>query len=199
MTDLFSDQKVLSDKYAQDTVNSILRVRDMYLWVVKFPYLKDSDFVKEDCRRYKVSRPTAYADLNLIKALVPDMSKTTKDFARWRFSEMILDTFEIARFKKDVKTMEKAAGTYAKYMGIDREEEIKLPLDKIIPPPLIPTEDPSVLGFEPIPDRRNYINRLIEKYSRDMPELKDIREEEAEVRGFLDISPDSDDVANDNL
>lgn len=182
MTDLFAEYADLQKKYSKDTVNSILRVRDMYLWVVKFPYLKDSDFAREDMKRYNVSRPTAYADLNLIKSLLPEISKSKKDFDRWRFTQMILDTYEIARIKKDVRTMERAAATYAKYTGLDKEEEEKLPLDKIIPQNFIPWHDPSIIGFKQMP--REQIKAIEDKYLKQLPELADVEYEDADVEAY---------------
>lgn len=181
MQDLFTDESELRDKYSQDTCLSILRIRDMYLWMVARPSSKDAAFVKEDCIRYKITRPTAYADLNIVKVLVSNISKSSKEFSIWRFTEMILETYNIAKFKKDVRTMERAAATFAKYCGLDKEEEEKLPLDKIIPQPFIPVDDPSVLGFKPIPNLRERVRELTEKYSQIVPDIIDIEAEEADI------------------
>lgn len=182
LKDLFAEIDDLKIKYPDDTVKAILRVRDMYAFMVKYPSKKDADFIKEDCARYKISRPTAYADLNLIKALLPDLSKTSREFAEWRFSEMILETYEIAKFKKNVRTMERAAATYAKYMHLDREQEQEISFENTGIQPFVPTDDPSVLGFKPIPDRRKRIEMLIKKYSADVPDLADVDYEEVDVR-----------------
>lgn len=179
--DLFLSAEELNGKYSPDTVSSILRVRDMYLWILKFPHAKDAEFVKEEVGRYRVSRPTAYADLNLIKALLPDLSKSSKEFQVWQFTQMVLETYRIALAKKDVRTMERAAATFARYLGLDKEKEEKLPLDKIIVQPIVPTDDPSVLGFKPIPNRRQLIESIIKKYSADVPDIMDIGYEEADV------------------
>lgn len=179
--DLFSDSKELKDKYDPCTVDSILRIRDMYLWFIKSPSTKDAEFVKEDVGRYKVSRPTAYADLNIIKTILPNLSKANDEFNTWRFTQMVLETYNIAKSKKDVRTMERAVATFAKYMRLDKEIEEKLPLDKIIPQPFVPTEDPSGLGFKPIPNFREVRDRLLKKYMAEIPEVGDVEFEEIDI------------------
>lgn len=178
---MFSPVDELEAKYTADTVASVLRIRDMYLWLIKFPSTKDADFVKEDCNRYKVSRPTAYADLSLLKAILPNIAKSTKEFNAWRFMEMILETYNLAKFKKDVRTMERAAATLAKYAGLDKDEPVTIPVGDILVQPFIPSDDPSVLGFKPIPNLRQRVKELMEKYSRDVPEIIDIEAEEADL------------------
>lgn len=182
LKDLFTDASELSEKYGEDTVKAVLRIRDMYLWLLKSPSAKDSEFVKECVGRYKVTRPTAYSDLNVIKTLLPKLSRAAKDFDRWRFTEMILETYNIAKFKKDVRTMERAAATLAKYLNLDKVEEERIPLDKIVVQPFIPDNDPRIIGFEPIPNLREHIRKLEKKYAAEVPELVDVDYEEADIR-----------------
>lgn len=189
LSDLFTDISQLREKYPEDTVLSVLRLRDMYLWLNARPSSRDADFIKEEVTRYHVSRPTAYSDLNILKTLLPGLSKKTKDFHMWQFLEMIRETYNIARAKKDVRTMERAAASFAKYTGLDKEEEQHLPLDQIIVQPFIPVDDPSVLGITPIPNRREYVRQIIQKYSRDVPDIMDI---EAEEHDLLPDIPDPD-------
>lgn len=184
--DLFSDVSELKEKYAPDSVAAVLRIRDMYLWLIKSPSAKDAEFVREDVNRYKVSRPTAYSDLNVIKSLVPNLSKASVAFDRWRFTEMILETYNIAKMKKDVRTMERAAASLAKYLNLDKPEDQKLPFDQIPVQHFTPSDDPSVLGFERIPNLRERVKELIAKYSQEVPELKDIDYEEADL--IIDIN-----------
>ena len=182
LQDLFTDLQELKDKYCGETVDSILRIRDMYLWLIQKPSSKDSEFVKEDVNRYKISRPTAYSDLNVIKGIVPKLSKAAKDFDRWRFTEMALETYNIAKMKKDVRTMERATATLAKYLNLDKIEDEKIPLDKIIVQPFVPDNDPRIIGFEPIPNLRERIKELEKKYGAEVPELSDVDFEEADIR-----------------
>lgn len=179
--DLFSDIEVLKAKYAPDTVNKIVRVRDMYLTYLKTPSMTDAAIVKTFTARFKVTRPTAYSDLACVKAMLPMLGQEAREFHKWRAKEMLLETYKIALAKMDVRTMERVAASYAKVFDVARPEEETIPIDKIIPQPWIPTDDPSVIGIEPMPDREKKIKKLLEELSAKTPDIIDVDFEPADL------------------
>ena len=90
--DLFANEGKLREEYPEVVVVRVLRIRDMYLWTVANPEAKDRQFVEELLNRYDVSRVMAYKDLGIVKSLLPSISAASRDFHRWRFNEMILET-----------------------------------------------------------------------------------------------------------
>lgn len=184
---LFADAKDFRDQVCSADFEKIIRCRAMYMWMVEQPSSKDAEFVQETCARFQVSRPTAYSDLAVIKTLLPELSKTADKFHRWRFIEMILETYAIAKTKGDTRTMEKAAADYARYNRIDVERE-EIDLAAIAPQPFVPTMDPRVLGIEPMPDLKERKRALIEKYSREVADIQDIGFEEIDLADITDIS-----------
>lgn len=179
--DLFSDIAELEAKYPGDIVKKILRVRDMYLTMLKTPSMTDSAVVKTFTARYKVSRPTAYSDLAVVKALLPMLGKEARDFNKWRSSEMLLETYRMAHAKMDVRTMERVASTYARVHDVARVDEEKIPIDQITKQPWVPTSDPSVIGLTPLPDRDKKIKALLEELRVKDPDIIDISFEEADI------------------
>lgn len=177
---LFADVKDFEDKVSEADREKILRCRAMYLWFLEQPHAKDSQFVSEVCNRFRVSRPTAYSDLSVIKAMMPELSKTARDFHRWRFNQMILDTYNAAKIKGDTRIMEKAAADYAKYNDCDNFNE-EIDLSDITPQPFVPTMDPRVLGIEPIPDLAERKKKLLEKYMRESVDIADIDFEDIDL------------------
>ena len=141
--DLFTARNELEEKYAITQVDHVIRLRDMVTWCIANPDAKDRQFVDEIMQRYGISMVTAYADLKIIKAILPDMAETTRDYHRWRYNEMILETYQMAKKRKDTKTMEKAATSYAKYNRIDMEDEQSVPYDMIVVQPFsrLPTRE----------------------------------------------------------
>ena len=99
-------------------------------------------FTAED----ELRRVLAYSDLAIVKAMLPHLSQASRDFHRYRYNEMILETFQMAKKRKDTKTMEKAASSYAKFNRVDLEDEQAVPYDLIVVQPFTATDDPSVLG-----------------------------------------------------
>ncbi len=83
-----------------------------------------------------------------------------------------------------------------RYLNIDKEDESDIPVDQIIPQPFVPTDDPSVLGIRQIPNIRERIRELTEKYIKEIPDIEDIEAEDADLDennlfGPLPENPDS--------
>ena len=100
---------------------------------------------------------------------------------------MILETYQMAKKRKDTKTMERAATSYAKFNNVNIEDEQSLPYDMIVVQPFTATQDPSVLGIKPIPNIEKKISQLIEKYRAESIDIDDIEFEEPDLLGFSDF------------
>lgn len=187
--DLFANEDKLREQYPEVVVVRMLRIRDMYLWTVANPEAKDRQFVEELLNRYDVSRVMAYKDLGIVKSLLPSISAASRDFHRWRFNEMILETYQMAKKRKDTKTMEKAASSYAKNNNVGLEEEAKIPYELLLVQPFVPTMDPSVLGITPIPNLQEKIDAMLEKYKRETIDIEDVTFEEADLEEDIYFPP----------
>lgn len=152
--DLYTNKEELAEKYAQSQVEHLLRLRDMVTWSIANPDAKDRQFVDEERTRYGLSLVTAYADLKIVKAILPNMGEASRDFHRWRYNETILETYQIAKKRKDTKTMEKAATSYAKFNRIDIEDEQSVPYHMIVVQLFFPTT-----GFAKTSPRRRIPNQ----------------------------------------
>ena len=192
-TDLFTNEDELRSRYPDVLVQRVLRVRDMYLWSTANPDAKDRQFIETCVGRYGISRVTAYADLAVVKTLLPTISTSSRDYHRWRYNEMIVETYQMAKKRKDTKTMERAASSYAKYNRIDVEDETAVPYDVIVVQPFTATSDPSVLGIKPIPNIQDKIQAMLKKYRAESMDIEDVEFEEAdlELDTLFDNSPES--------
>jgi hypothetical protein len=94
---------------------------------------------------------------------------------------MILETYQMAKKRKDTKTMEKAASSYAKYNRVDLEDEQAVPYDLIVVQPFTATDDPTVLGIKPIPHINERIHALLKKYQAENIDIEDIEYEDADI------------------
>lgn len=175
--DLYTDSDELFRKYPELLAKKVLRIREMHQWIISNPSAKDAEFVSEDIARFEVSKPTAYSDLSVIRTLLPELASCTRDFNRWRYVEMILETYNFAKLRKDVKTMERAASSMARFLNIDKEDDNKISLDDLRVQPYIATDDPSVLGIKAVPNIRERQRKLIEKYSKECVDIEDIEAE----------------------
>lgn len=178
---LFTKEDELRDLYPQTLVDKVLRVREMYNWFISNPDGTDREFVAELLQRHSVSKVTAYSDLAIVKSLLPMLASASRDFHRWRFNEMIINTYKMAEKRKDTKTMERAAASYAKYNRVDLEDEQVVPFEMIVVQPFVATSDPSVLGIKPIPNIQQKISDMIAKYRAETLDIEDVEFEEADL------------------
>ena len=179
--DLFTSEEVLREKYPDVSVERVLRLRAMYNWFISNPESKDKEFVDECLSRYGVSKTLAYDDLRIIKSVLPHITQASRDYHRWKYNEMILETYQMAKKRKDTKTMERAATSYAKFNNVSVEDEQSVPYDLIVVQPFTATQDPSVLGIKPIPNIEKKISDLIAKYRAESMDIDDIEYEEPDI------------------
>ena len=178
---LFSDVADMTlHRLPAATQTHILRLRDLYNYWLQHPKTADKEIVLKLQNDYSLAKSQAYTDLSILKSLLGELQKTTKDYHRFRFNQMIQEAFEVARVQKDAKAMQAAAAQYAKYNQLDKEDALNFDYEKIIVQTFVPTEDPSVAGFKPIPNIREKIRSKIDFYSQDCEVIEDIEIESAD-------------------
>lgn len=178
---LFTAESDIIAQYGEDAAERVMRVRQMYLWRVANPDAKDRQFIDEFRSRFPMGKNAAQDYLKIVNQLLPLLSEKSRDFHRWRFNEMILETYQMAKARKDSKTMERAATSYGKLNKVDAEDVQAVPYHLIVVQPFTATDDPRVLGIEPIPGIKDKIKAMIEKYSAETLDIQDVDFEEADL------------------
>lgn len=179
--DMFTNEAELKEKYDAVVVSRLMRMRDEYQWTLANPDLSDRQFVEEFMGRSGMSESAIYSDLAVIKQLLPALSTSSREYHRWKANQMLLETYQMAKKRKDTKTMERAASSYAKYNRVDLEDEQAMPFDLIVVQPFTATNDPSVLGIKPTPNIDRRIKEMIEKYRKESLDIEDVEFEEADL------------------
>ena len=180
-TDFFTAEDELRKLFPAASVERVLRLRELYNWVISNPDCKDKEFVDVAIGRFGISKTLAYDDLKIIKSVLPNITQASRDYHRWKYNEMILETYQMAKKRKDTKTMERAATSYAKFNNVNVEDEQSVPYDMIVVQPFTATSDPSVLGIKPIPNIEKVISNMIEKYRAESLDIDDIEYEDADI------------------
>ena len=105
----------------------------------------------------------------------------------------------MAKKRKDTKTMERAASSYAKFNRIDLEDEQAVPYDLIVVQPFTATDDPSVLGIKPIPNIQEKIQKMIAKYRAETLDIEDVEYEEADLEEDVLFNDESNEQDKANI
>ena len=180
-TNFFTAEDELRKSLPAASVERVLRLRELYNWVISNPDCKDKEFVDVAIGRFGISKTLAYDDLKIIKSVLPNITQASRDYHRWKYNEMILETYQMAKKRKDTKTMERAATSYAKFNNVNVEDEQSVPYDMIVVQPFTATDDPTVLGIKPIPNIEKKIAALIDKYRAESMDIDDIEFEDADI------------------
>ena len=180
-TDLFTPQSDLEQRFDSKTVSALMRIRDEYQWTLANPDKPDRSFVDTMVARHGMSERAVYADLAVIKQLLPALQSSSREWHRWKANQMLLETYEQAKRRHDTKTMERAAASYAKFNRVDLEDEQVIPYEDIVVQPFTATSDPTVLGIKPIENLDEVVKSLIAKYRQETLDIEDVEFEEADL------------------
>lgn len=172
---LFATQKEMEDnRLSEFEQTRILRLRDMYNHWIAYPTTRERDITEEILRRWPdVDRDTALRYVQVLRVLLGDLGKTNKDYIRWRFNEMIMDAYYMAARDHNPDAMIKALDKFAKYNQLDKADVLDNHWETIKPQTFIMTDDPSVIGFKPIPNIREKIAAKIHQYWNE--QVEDVR------------------------
>ena len=161
----------------------VLHLRDMYNYWLSYPTTREKDILAEIQRRFEVDKPTAYNYVGALRVLLGDLGKTNRDFIRFQFNEMIRDAYDMARRDHDADAMIKALDKFAKYNRLDEPDGVDFQWDSIMPQQFVMSDDPTTIGFKPIPNIREKIKAKIDQYWNS--NIEDVRFEELEGKQHI--------------
>ena len=180
-----------------DVRGRVVRLRALYSWWLANPRKSDHDVVMRDMDKFGLKRMQAYNDLHLIKIIMGDLQRTTKDFARYKFEQMIQRAYEKAEMINDARAMAAAAAAYGKYHQLDKEDPVDNGFDLIRPQVFFPTSDPRVLGLKRIPNIKNVIKKLLKKYGGTSLELVQLEAEDYDKEQLFKSAQYAEEVNDD--
>ena len=179
--EMFTPAEELLQRYDAARVDHLLRLRDMYNWMLSNPSERDRKFIDVFKGKYGLCETAAYSDLALIKQLIPALAPASREFYRKQVSEMLLETYNMAKARKDTKAMAMAAKELGKVNRVDLEDEKALPYDDIVIQPFTPSSDPTIIGLKVIPNLEEVKARLRKQMAIDNPDIEDIEFEPADL------------------
>ena len=160
-----SDDELFERRIAQTVIERIHRLRGLYAYWLQFPQKFDQDIVQYDMAMFEVGKSQAYDDLHLVRLILGNLQQASKDFMRWKINQDLEQDLKAARRAGDHRSVAAIEKNRIINNRTDKEDELELEFDKIIPQQFVPVDDPSVLGIKKLPDLRNRIRELVKKYS----------------------------------
>lgn len=173
-----TDDELHEELVSMATIERVHRLRGMYAYWLQFPTKFDKEIVEFDMNMNKVSRSQAYDDLRLVQLLLGNLQMASKNFIRWKINKDLEEDLKNARLAGDYRSVAAIEKNRILNNRTDKEDEIEFEYDKIIPQTFEPTDDPTTLGIEKVPDLRGRIRKLIARYSKDIAPVEDAQYEE---------------------
>lgn len=190
--EMFTPREELEKRFSPERVEHLIRLRDMYNFFLNDPSGRDRNFVDKFRAKYNISQSMAYADLALVKQLLPALAPASREFHRKQVSEMLLETYNMAKARKDVKAMALAAKELGKVNRVDLDDEKELPYELIVVQPFSPSLDPTLIGLKRIDNLEEVKARLRKQLAADNPDIEDIDYELADLEEES-LFPDTED------
>ena len=156
------EEEMRNDRVAEEVIGRVIRLRDVYNYMLRNPLVKDRTYVDYIESRYGVTKRTAYSDLEILHAIVGNLQQCTKEWHRWRFNNMTMEGYAIALRRQDPAAIAKLAQQYGKYNRLDKTDDLDNRLSEV--PHIVFTFDVAKIGFRPIPNAFKYIDQIIKKY-----------------------------------
>lgn len=173
-TDLYADNLMLpveelkAKKIDDAVIERIIRLRDIYNYILRNPLKRERQYVEYIVHNSenlgngkKITLRMAYDDLEVIHAIIGNLQNCTKEWHRWRFNNMIMEGYKLAVDKQDPAAIARLASAYGKYNKLDKDDEKDARYTDI--PHIRFTFDVSTLGFKPIPNVNEFIDKLIKQ------------------------------------
>jgi hypothetical protein len=157
----------------------LMRFRAAFTMSLENPSIPDTvlrDYLIEE---FGISTTQAYADIGNVRILLGNVRNAGKEWVRYLVNETLKKAIEDARAlgSKGIVLAIMAADKLGKYNRLDREDAETLPWEEIVPVPIEPTSDPTVLGIKPLENKEEVIRNMYEKYKGEI-EIEDIGYEE---------------------
>jgi hypothetical protein len=176
---MFTDISLLTN-FTEDELEQLKRYRFAFTLCLDEPSLTDVKLREYLMSNFGLSQSQAYRDIGNIKILLPSIRNVGREWTRYIVNE------ELKKVIEEAKEITGSGGLYMRILAIDKlgkynklnkEDEIDINWDEIIPTPIEPTNDVSTLNVKPLANKEEEIKKLYEKYSADI-EIEDVDFEE---------------------
>lgn len=167
---LFTDEDIKKAKLTKPQQDIVLRYRAIFTVWLEDWHMNDKDVASYAAKQFNISKSQAFHDVRHVKILLGNVQTASKEFQRYRATEMIMNAYNLlleAETKFEILRAEgmiKGAIALGKIHKLGLKEDEPLPFDEIVPAQFEVTGDVSVLGLKPIQNLKDLQEKLREKY-----------------------------------
>ena len=184
---LFASEEEMEKAHVPiDVRQRLYRLRDMYSYWLRNPNQGDRHILAEIKRRNGLGDTQAYEDLRLLKLCLGNLQQMTRDWYQYLFIARCEEGFQMARDKGDAGAFAKVLASLGKFTRLDHEQLTGPDYSQIIPQQFEITSDPSVAGFQRIPNVLQLTQQLEKRFKK---EIEAAEYEVIEVKPITENEP----------
>ena len=142
------------------------------LIMLRNPKLGDRHILAEIKRRNGLADTQAYEDLRLLKLCLGNLQQMTRDWYQYLFITRCEEGFQMARDKGDAGAFAKVLASLGKFTRLDHEVLTGPDYSQIIPQQFEMASDPSVAGFQRIPNVLQLTQQLERRFKKEIEEAE---------------------------
>ena len=166
---LFASEEEIEKAHVPiDVRQRLYRLRDMYSYWLRNPKQGDRHILAEIKRRNGLGDTQAYEDLRLLKLCLGNLQQMTRDWYQYLFIARCEEGFQMARDKGDAGAFAKVLASLGKFTRLDHEQLTGPDYSQIIPQQFEITSDPSVAGFQRIPNVLQLTQQLEKRFKKEI-------------------------------
>lgn len=162
-----SEEEMTEARLPQPVRERLVRLRDMYAYWMRHPQYADKAIVAQLRLQYGIGFSQAYDDVRLLKVCLGNLGQVTRQWCQYLFLQRCEEGFEMARRKNDASAYARVLAALGKFTRLDHDESIGPDYSQIVPQQFEITSDPSVAGFERIPNVTDRARRLFDRFRRE--------------------------------
>jgi hypothetical protein len=121
---------------------------DLYNRMYQQPSHTDKRIVDYATEKWSISRTQAYKYVNDLKPILSNIKNAGREYWRYRFNELLLETFEKAKSEGRIKDMVSALSAMGRFNLLDQPDTDQVDWSTIQPPSFEPSPDPTLLGLD---------------------------------------------------
>jgi len=155
------------------------RYRAAYSLSLENPSIPDIQLRDYLVKEFGISQTQAYCDIANIRVLLGNVRNAGKEWIRYLVNETLKQAIESCKLSLDWKEVIDAAKALGKYNKLDKDDAMEYPWEDILPIPIEPTNDVTVLKVKPLANKEEEIRKMYEKYKGEI-DIEDIGYEEVD-------------------
>ena len=159
---LLGTPEIAEAKLPQSFIERLQRLKGVYDFWLQFPNKTMNDIVNWEEDMFHIRKSQAYDDIRLVKILLGNLEKSTKDFWRLRINQLIMEQMKVALRKQDTRSLAAMQKNLILNNKTDKDDPLELEYAAIQPAQFEMSDNIDIV----MPGRKNISRERMKKIAK---------------------------------